>query len=347
VSEAIPSAPPNVSTAELQNLLQAYLEEHGGGCVVEIVRRPSEYRSSYELDEIDVQLDDGRSLQLIWKETGRTSLSVKAIDAKPEFLLEPSREIEVYRRVLPPHDLGTAACYGSVADCKRDCYGILLERVSGLNLAFVGEIEIWQAAARWLARLHDRFARSTEQAAPTTHLLMHDRQLFAAWIDRAVRFCRLAEIDSRALEVRRLERLGEQYDGVLARLAELPQSLIHGEFFPSNVLVDDRESPPRICPIDWELAGIGPRWLDLAALMAGNWRDDERESMQRAYYEACDSRGRPAIDYQQFLTGVDLCRLHLAVQMLGWSATWRPSPAHANDWLSEAVTLADQLELLC
>jgi len=333
------------STAELQALLDAYLDGHDGRRAAHLERRPSKFGSSYELDEIDARLDDGSVLPLIWKATARRSLNPEAIDAKPEFLYDPLREIEVYRRLLLPDDLGTATCYGVVADRERDRYGLLLARVAGLNLTFVGDVAVWQEAARWLARWHDRFADLTATTAPSSHLLIYDRQVLAIWIDRAVQFSSRDEPVPRAAETDRLSRLAEQYDRVVDRLVELPKSLIHGEFFPSNVLIDDHQLPTRICPIDWELAGIGPRWLDLAALVAGNWTDDERRSMQRAYY-AESSHVRQAIDYEQFTTGVNLCRLHLAVQMLGWSAAWRPQPWHMHDWLADAIKLSAAFEIV-
>src|SRR5687768_18215786 len=41
-------------------------------------------------------------------------------------------------------------------------------------------------------------------------------------------------------------------------LDSLPEMLFHGEFYPSNVLVDASARPTRVCPIDWEMAARGP-----------------------------------------------------------------------------------------
>ncbi len=38
-------------------------------------------------------------------------------------------------------------------------------------------------------------------------------------------------------------------------------------------------------------------------------------------------------------------RLYIAVQWLGWSRDWSPPAEHAHDWLSEALSLAEELEL--
>ncbi|HEY2147164.1 MAG TPA: phosphotransferase, partial [Pirellulales bacterium] len=273
MSETIRSAPLAVSTDELQDLLQAHLDERKGARVVNLVRRPSEYRSSYELDEIDAQIDDGSALELVWKQTGRSCLSADAINAKPEFLYDPLREIDAHRQFLASNELGTPACYGAIVDSNRDLYGVLLERVSGLNLSFIGDLSIWQEAARWLARLHDRFAALATAAVAPPHLLVHDRQFFRIWIDRALQFSRAAQSDVSRVGFHDLVQLARRYDTAVDRLIRLPKSLIHGEFFASNILVDERTSRPRICPVDWETAGIGPCSLDLAALVAGSWTD--------------------------------------------------------------------------
>ena len=85
--------------------------------------------------------------------------------------------------------------------------------------------------------------------------------------------------------------------------------------------------------------------MDLAALSSGKWSGDERRAMALAYHEAClDTRGLPA-DREAFLTALDRCRLHLAVQWLGWSPDWSPPPEHAQDWLGEVAALADKLGL--
>jgi hypothetical protein len=48
---------------------------------------------------------------------------------------------------------------------------------------------------------------------------------------------------------------------------------------------------------------------------------------------------------EAFLVALDHCRLHLAVQWLGWSPGWSPPPEHAQDWLGEALGLAEKLGL--
>jgi hypothetical protein len=43
------------------------------------------------------------------------------------------------------------------------------------------------------------------------------------------------------------------------------------------------------------------------------------------------------------LTALDWCRLHIAVQWLGWSPEWSPPPEHAWNWWEEALHLAEKM----
>ena len=126
-------------------------------------------------------------------------------------------------------------------------------------------------------------------------------------------------------------------------MAALPRTFVHGELYPSNVLVV-RGNPPRICPVDWEMSGIGPGLVDLAALVGG-WGESKRNRLVSAYLSGCDDGpGRPSTP-AALEKDLARCRLHLALQWLGWSADWRPPAEHAHDWLGEALELAGQLRL--
>jgi thiamine kinase-like enzyme len=102
--------------------------------------------------------------------------------------------------------------------------------------------------------------------------------------------------------------------------------------------------PLAIYPVDWEMAWIGPGSLDLAAL-GGGWGAVERESLARAYLDGVGATGPAHPDLEELSASLARCRLHLALQWLGWSPAWRPPPEHAHDWLGEAWELAQELGL--
>jgi aminoglycoside phosphotransferase (APT) family kinase protein len=293
---------------------------------------------------LSVHLDDGTILELIFKDLSQEALLETARRVKPAFLHNPLRESETYRAVLEPAQLGTATCYGAVVDQRKGRYWLFLERVRGMELYQVGEFMVWQRVARWLAVMHARFAGKTGPLLQVAPLLSYDDDFYRLWIRRARAFLEQAGLSQPAEARRGIERLAERYGRVVVHLMALPVTLIHGEFYASNVLVHGTAEKLRVCPIDWEMAAVGPGLIDLAALTAGRWTADEKTALALAYHTALPPHETLSPD--EFLAALDYCRLHLAVQWLGWSLEWSPPPEHTQDWLGEALSLAEKLGLI-
>jgi hypothetical protein len=330
------------STAELRARLQDVLSRHfGRPCgVVRFQRAPSLYRASFCLEELAVVLDDGTTLAILFKDLGRRALADEARRVKPVFLYDPLREIETYQQILSAGPPGTALCYGAVVDPAAERYWLFLEKVAGRELYQVGELAAWEQVAGWLAVLHTRLAGQAERLARVAHLVVYDPAFYRLWPGRALAF--LAPTSGAR---RGLEHLASRYDRVVERLRALPATVLHGELYAANVLVQETGGQLRVCPVDWEMAAHGPGLIDLAALTAGKWTDAKRAALVQAYYAALASAGAGWADERAFLEALDYCRLHLAVQWLGWAPDWVPPPAQAQDWLGEALRLAEQLGL--
>jgi hypothetical protein len=318
------------SGTELEQALAGCFE---GRRIVTLERLPSPYASSFSLEELRVTLDDGAELELIFKDVGPDAMSDGARKVKPDFLYEPLREIETYRDILEPVALGTAHFYGAVVDVEYSRYWLFIEKFDGAGLWQFGELAAWEAAARWLARMHSTHASDTRWQR-ASHLMQYDASYYQAWLERARSFASDPES--------KFDWLSKRYDEVVDRLLELPTTFIHGEFYASNVLVDG-ESTTRVCPIDWEIAGVGPGLIDLAALVGGKWGEHERTTLAAAYHSELTERGVQAPSLPELLEALDWCRLHLAVRWLGWAPDWSPPREHRHDWLSEALVLAEQL----
>jgi hypothetical protein len=323
-----------VSTDDLRAELEGALVRRLGpaGRIERLERRPSEYRTSFPLDELDVGLAGGDELELVWKDVAREALDDSGRAAKPELLYEPLREIELYEGILADAGLGTAHCHASVVDAEAGRHWLFLERVRGVELFQVGSRETWEHVARYLAGMHVRLG---ELGGPTDRLLRCDAELLHMWPRRAVEFASDGRAD--------LERIARGYERVVDRILQLPLGVIHGEFYASNVLVDDALAPDRVCPVDWEMAAVGPPLVDVAALVSGRWSDENRRAIAAAYHRALPADARPPLD--RFTEVLDACRLHLAMQWLGWSADWSPPAEHATDWLREAREVAGVLDL--
>jgi hypothetical protein len=273
--------------------------------MIEVGRKPYEYQTSHRIDQVDFAMLDGSHVQLLQKNLKRSELHAGARLAKPAFLHDPRREVEAYR-LLANTGLGTPKCHDTGEDW------VLMEKVPGVELWQVAELLTWVQTARWLARFHARYAG---RPPANHHLLRYDATYFGLWPARAQH------------RHPKLARVLHRYERVIEILCSEPITFVHGEFYASNIIVAGQ----RVAPVDWEMAGIGPGVLDLAALLAG-WGEKERSTIIEGY----GAVSREVIQAAQ---------LHLSLQWLGWSPDWTPPPEHARDWLAEALMAAEQLGL--
>lgn len=337
-SQRWPSALPST---ELRLHLANRLARHFGRrrAIVAMDRRRSPYSSSFPVDEIDLRLDDGSELRLVMKDLSAAAMSVSARRVRPAFLYEPRRELQTYRWILPHAPAGTAVWYGAVANPAIHRHWLFLERVPGLELRHVGALGVWETAARWIARFHQTFRSvGVERLVHTAKLLVYDERFYSLWFERAQCFAARRRGAWAALK-----RIAPAYQAAIERLVRMPRTLIHGEFYPCNILVHRAGRDVRVCPVDWEMAACAPPLMDLASLTTG-WARASQRALVRAYAGAMRHGGAPWRHMLDELEhNLECCRLHLAVRMLGWSDSWQPPPQHAFDWLAAAERSARRL----
>jgi len=313
--------------------------------IVDLETRPMPYASSFALDEIRLRLDDGGTVDLVCKDTGQAAMLAVAQRIKPRFLYNPIREIATYESILAPLGIDAPRFYGKTIDKRRGRYWLFLERVSGQPLTEIGDFDVWRNASRWLARMHSGVASETAMAhaATTVPLVRYDRAHWRRWMARAERYVRGGpEPLSRRT---RFALLASQYEAVIEETAALPAGFVHGELFASNVLVQHAGAGVRVCPLDWELAGIGPVLIDLAALTAGRWSDAEQAELATSYHAALDPDSEIWLPREAFVRALDCCRLQIAVRHLGWATRWTPPSPHTQDWLGHALHAAERIGL--
>jgi thiamine kinase-like enzyme len=314
--------------SELRSVLARALAEVGLELVGVLERRPSPYRTSFPIEELRAELAGRGPVRLGCKQLDWSALEPEAQLAKPRFLHDPERESAVYRSLLPDAPTGPPKFFGATEEAGR--HWLFFEWVEGRELFQVGERELWEQAARWLARFHVAMAPELDRHRAEGRLVDHDAAFYRRWIERAQRFAAERE-DGSAPTV---SWLRERHERVVGALCSLPRTVLHGEFYASNVLVSDA----RVAPVDWELTATGPGLSDLAALVSG-WPQEDREAIAVAY---ADEAGIPAFDFRD----LDVARLQVAIQWLGWAPPeWVPPEERRHDWLGEAVALAEELGL--
>ena len=293
-------------------------------------RRRYEYATSAVLEDLLVSVA-GVERELILKHLSWAGLFGDAITSKQRWLHDPRRELGVYEE-LAGEGVTPGFCGGSA---EAEGAWVLMERAPGVELWQVGDFAIWEAVAAWLGRFHSRLRdRVVQLAARNPALIQYDGAWVGRWSELAAASVARAG-DPRADAVR---SVAARHGDVVAEWAALTPVFVHGELYPSNVLVDDGAADLEVHPVDWEMAGIGPGALDLAAL-SGGWGPSERDDLITAYERAA-SHPEPDLRRQ-----VNLARLHLALRWLAWADDWRPPTEHAHDWVAEALDSAADLGL--
>lgn len=272
--------------------------------------------SSCALYRLALTTVNGRLPAAVFKD-----LSPRARHRCPPLLLDPQREIDAYHVLREHPHVVAPRLLGSHADPAQGRYWIVLEEVDGVPLWQAEDPGAWPAAAAWLSSLH------RVRPAGRASWLVYDRAYYSSWMDRALRLAPSAE----------LEGLRATYRWAIERLERAPRSFIHGDFYPSNVLACNGSE--RVCVVDFELAGLGPVAIDLAALLTG-LRRSEADALLDAY---ADAAMRP-LDSRLELDELLLCaRLHLAIRWLGWLPDWEAPPHQSFDWVGEAHSAAAAL----
>lgn len=305
----------------------------------------SRYASSVPLLNVHLMLADGTRLRVVYKGTGRSARILPALDVRPRAIKDRAREAWMYDSVLRFDGIADAPRLLSSGRARNGGHWLLMEWAGSVDLSQVGRRAVWCEAASQLARLHEWGESRVEDLPDGALARWDDATMHMSWARRA----RRAQAEHcRATGVGRdpLAPLWRRYQVVADRLAEMPKTLVHGDFNASNILVMPAADGKRIRVIDWETAGVGPGLIDLASLISGRLPAAQRIAMVAAYRASLGGSRLGALSTDDFNDALSWCRLALAVMWLGWSPRWSPPPAHAHDWRGDALTLARRLGLL-
>lgn len=280
--------------ADLESGLSAM---HGvGGAVRVLARRPNVYASTFPSEVVRCRLPDGSVRRLLCKYT---------VAGEREHFARGHRrgvgyESDVYGRVLGPLGVTAPRLFGAAGARGRKAW-LALEFVDDAErLEHAGDVG-FVPAGRWIGEFHRKSAALVRKPA-ATHLVRYDAAYYAGWARRFRRFTRATP------HARGLAPLCERFDEVIDTLLAAPQVVIHGEYYPKNILL----SGGRIHPVDWETAAVAAGEIDLASLTEG-WPEETAARCVRAYRAARWPRGSAA----GFGRRLDAARVYLAIRWLG------------------------------
>ena len=155
-------------------------------------------------------------------------------------------------------------------------------------------------AAKWIGHFHADFAA---RANGFSQITRYDASYYRGFVDRVVEFSK-----GRHRRYPWLIPVCDRADEFIGQLLATQPTMIHGEFYPGNILY----GKGRICPVDWESAAVGPGELDLASLTEG-WSARLVAGCEREYAAARWPGGAPTAFRRTFAAA----RLYWAFRWLG------------------------------
>jgi hypothetical protein len=316
------------TTSVLRDGVRRALEQHIGSpiSVTSLTRSALPRAGSFPAERVDCVLEDGAAFSIRCK-YGRDG----CLDA------DGSRggvgyESDVYRLVLQPLGVSTARYYGSYRDRTTGTSWLMVEYMEDVRRLHQAP-DSFQAivdASTWIGAFH----RATEPLPEEPYagfLRRYTRQYYVAWAARVV----TEYMAQSARPKPSVQTVSIRFRNAVSLLADAPV-VIHGEYYPKNVLWDHG----CIRPVDWETAAVAAGEIDLASLTEA-WPDKTVRECEDAYLAARWTTGEPP----GFRERLSVARIYLHLRWLGH----RPGTDYpcADDWRLAALEReAEKLGLL-
>jgi hypothetical protein len=263
-----------------------------------IGREPSTYVSTFFNEVFICRMPDGSVKKLLMKRGSTHS--------------GPSRdhrggvpyEAEVYQQVLAPLAMSVPAFHAATSTRSETILWMDYEE-DACSLNKFGNTSLNDAAG-WIGEFHRRNEPRIAELSPL--LRRYNFSYYVRWARRTMDL-------AAPLELAWLPAVCAAYKKMAKELTDATPTVIHGEFYPKNILV---RADRRVVPVDWESAAIALGEIDLASLVEG-WSEADSLSCQRSYQQARWPGGTP----DGFTERLQLAKLYWQLRWLGDASQWR------------------------
>jgi Phosphotransferase enzyme family len=246
-------------------------------------RQPNTYTSTFPSEIVRCRLGNGRELRLLCKYGADHRTSLSGLTGHKGGV---PYEAAVYRQVLWMSRPTTPTFYGAYRDGETGDTWLILEYLDdSVRLRKMRQPSAAMTlAARWIGQFHN----ATEEClldASMRSLTRYDAEYYLAWSRRTSLLA-----DHLRQRFPWLTTLCGRFEEVVALLLASPQTVIHGEYYPSNVLFRGKT----VYPIDWESAAVAAGEIDLASLTE-NWGAEIERQCKLEYQRVRWPKGPPAV----------------------------------------------------
>jgi hypothetical protein len=221
-------------------------------------------------------------------------------------------EADVYRHILARAEVSTALFYGShQAPTRAETWLILDYLDDSRDLSLSISREDLGLTAEWLGRFHAANGQFAASGA-LRFLNEYDTDYFIGWARRTCEFA-----DSADARFPWLASLCARFEGFASLLLSSPPTVVHGEFYPKNILLRDGV----VYPVDWESAALAAGEIDLASL-TDMWSEETEKTCLERYEHVRWPEGSPADFKRRFAAA----SLYLQFRWLGDRPDWTNHP---------------------
>ena len=268
----------------------------GDGLTI-VGRRIHSRASTFPLEIVRCRFGDGNVLNVVCKYSASAENSCHGHRGGIPY------EAAVYRDVLQSCDVSVPKFYGSYRDPDTTWTWLVLEYLE--NTVISGETRHGlERATGWLGRFH---AIHEDVDLSASLLRVYDENYFKGWATRTAEFTRPF-----AGDLPWLEGLCMRFQELVPVLLDRPTTVIHGEFYSKNVLVDDNA----VYPVDWEAAALAPGEIDLASI-TDKWPARTVKACMQQYQRTRWPDGAPS----DLEVSLDVARVYWLFRWLGDTRT--------------------------
>jgi hypothetical protein len=286
------------SSERLTEGLNAIFHDNGSGSpdVTILARQPNRFQSTFASEIVTCRLAENGAFRVFCK------YGTDNFDNGYGHRGGVSYEAAVYSKVLAPLHTSTPAFYGVHREKKSGQTWLLLEYVKGASQGTSKTNDAVTHAARWIGRFH---AANEERLSSTRlrFLRRYDASYYVGWARRTQQL-----FGHWRRELPWLPRICANFEELVPFLLQSRKTIIHGEYYPTNVIYQNRTSRPA----DWQSTAVAVGQIDLAALTQ-NWPIQMIRKLTLEYKRSRWPKGEP--DEFDRLFGV--ARVYMILRWLG------------------------------
>lgn len=273
--------PTHSQTPDLPTLtavLASLLSEDGPAAGdLKIIHRESTGQGTFPKEIVTCSLGDRRELRLFCKYEMGCNHNAHGHRGGV------AHEATVYQQLLQPLEVSAPWFHGVYEDTSNGQVWLVLDYLEqSVRVKKSLDPQAMGLAARWIGHFQAASQTLLETVA-MPFLRTYDREYYLSWAERARRYHgHLRQL------LPWLEQLCDGFEEAVTVLLSEPATVIHGEYYPKNILFRDG----RIYPVDWESTAIAAGEIDLASLVEA-WPEEVVRECKRQYQTARWPEGLP------------------------------------------------------